>query len=178
AGRDRRRDKAQRSREIGDALLGRAGAGLGGAPIAFLLLKRLLDTFDLCAQEIELARPHRAESLARDAQLLAVLTRLLIHRSRALFGLSAHAIDLAQLCARANELLDRPLELARDRRSPVVGERAEGALTIPHPSAHRHDRSAHLGHREQRADPRRGERTNSDRALETVEDNRAAAEDA
>src|SRR5207302_2508151 len=79
AGRDRRRDKAQRSREIGDTLLGRAGAGLGGAPIAFLLLKRLLDTFDLCAQEIELARPHRAESLARDAQLLAILKRLLIH---------------------------------------------------------------------------------------------------
>src|SRR5207253_7194369 len=119
AGRDRRRDKAQRSGEIGDTLLGRAGAGLGGAPIAFPLLKQLLDAFDLCAEEIELARPHRAESLPRDAQLLAILKRLLIHHSRALFGLSAHAIDLAQLRARANELLDRPLELARHRRRPV-----------------------------------------------------------
>src|SRR5438105_212576 len=93
--RNGRGDFAQRSREIGNALLGRASPPLGDTPIILLHLKGLLDLFDLCAQDVQLARIDRTELLARRAQVFAVLTRLLRDGLGARLGLNAHALDFA-----------------------------------------------------------------------------------
>src|SRR5439155_8230017 len=88
-------DLAQRSREIGNALLGGASPPFGDATIVLLHLKCLLDLFDLCAQNVQFARIDRTELLARRAQVFAVLTRVLRDGLGARLGLNAHALDLA-----------------------------------------------------------------------------------
>src|SRR5438046_4349611 len=85
-------DLAQRSREIGNALLGGASPPLGDATIVLLHLKCPLDLFDLRAENIELARIDRTELLARRAQVFAVLTRLARHGPGARTGLAAPAL--------------------------------------------------------------------------------------
>ena len=80
-------DLAQRSREIGDALLRGASPPLGDATIVLLHLKCLLDPFDLGAQNVELARIDRTKLLARRAQVFAVLTRTLRDGLSARLGL-------------------------------------------------------------------------------------------
>src|SRR5437899_10856054 len=95
AGRNRCGDLAQRSREVGNALLAGASPPLGDATIVLLHLKCLLDLFDLCAQNVQLARIYRTELLARRAQVFAVLTRVLRDGLSARLGLNAHALDFA-----------------------------------------------------------------------------------
>src|SRR5213594_3868192 len=75
ARRDRIRHESQRSRQIGDALLGGASAALRIPPIAFLFLEGLLHLPELLAQEIELARVQRSEVRTRDAQVFGIATR-------------------------------------------------------------------------------------------------------
>src|SRR5438552_17167239 len=104
-GRNGRGDLAQRSREIGNALLGGASPPLGDAPIVLFHLKCLLDLFDLCAKNVELARIDRTELLARRVQVFAVLTCLLRDGLSARLGLHAQALDSAQLGSRPTALL-------------------------------------------------------------------------
>src|SRR5438445_9792672 len=88
-------DLAQGSGEIDTALLGGASPPLGDATIVLLHLKCLLDLFDLCAQNVQLARIDRTEPLARRAQVFAVLTRVLREGLGARLGLNAHGLDLS-----------------------------------------------------------------------------------
>lgn len=159
-----------------DALLRRASAALGVAPIAFLVPESLLHLLELRAEEIELARVEQSELLARDAQIFGVPARLLGGGRRVFLRLDAQALHLTELGTHAHQLLDRPLELPRDGRGTVICERAQSAFTLADPSAHRGKRAVKLGLGEQSAEARRGERTHRDRALDAVERDRSPTE--